>query len=216
MTATLVTRVARYRENGGMTLEELLDVKQRTTPPEPPPPGVRLNLGSGIDKKEGWIDVDANPEFAPDVCADAVAHVASLDDSSVDEIYAGHFVEHLDRDVAERFLAACRRVLKPQGRIGVVVPDTGAIMRRYVEEGLDLDDLCHLFLYSTVQETHHKWSYDLTTLRRLLERAGFVVGGEIDRFDDPRLHAGAWWQCGLDGVKPRPSPLRRVFHRRPR
>jgi hypothetical protein len=92
--------------------------------------------------------------------------------------------------------------LKPEGRHGVDVPDTRAIMQRYVEEDLDLDDLGHLFLYSTVQESHHKWSYDVKTLARLLERAGFRAAGEIDRFDDPRLHAGAWWQCGLDGVKP--------------
>jgi predicted SAM-dependent methyltransferase len=183
-------------------LEDLLDVQPRVGSADRPTSGIWLNLGSGMDKKPGWVNVDADPVQAPDVCADALTYLAGVADDSVDEIYAGHFLEHLERDAAGRFLAECLRVLKPGGRLGVVVPDTRAIMQSYLEDGRDLDDLCRAFLYSTIQESQHKWSYDLDTLRRLLEQTGFVTGDEIHRFEDPRLHAGAWWQCGLDAVKP--------------
>lgn len=209
-TATLAVR---DNERVDVHLHELLDVQPRTAPAQPPAPGVRLNLGSGIDRKEGWVNVDADPGLSPDVCEDAVAYVERQQSGSADEIYLGHFLEHLEHDAGARLLAECFRVLKVGGRIGVVVPDTRAIMERYVAEDLDLDDLCRLWLYSTVQETWHKWSYDLPTLRRAVARAGFDVTGEIDRFADPRLQAGAWWQCGVDCVKRPKRLLDRVLRR---
>lgn len=66
----------------------------------------------------------------------------------------------------------------------------------------DLDEVCTLFLYSTAQASPHRWSYDLFTLRRALERAGFVVDAQIDRWRDPRLGTGQWYQMGLDCHKP--------------
>lgn len=125
----------------------------------------------------------------------------SLDSDSVAEVYAGHFLEHFERPDGVRLLMCIRRVLRPGGIVGVVVPDTKELLRHYFFEGRDLDDICEGFLYSTIQPSRHKWSYDLTTLRRLLEEAGFRVTDEIDRYDDPRLNSGAWFQCGLEGVK---------------
>jgi hypothetical protein len=106
-------------------------------------------------------------------------------------------------------------VLVPGGRLGVVVPDTREIMRRWlagdpttfempvgrVSRVDDLDDVCALFLYSTIQPSRHRWSYDAGTLARALERVGLRPTDEIDRHADPRLAAGAWFQVGLDAVK---------------
>ena len=195
-------------------LEELLDARPAFRS-GPPGVGTHLNLGCGNDRKPGWVNVDLDARHEPDVCDDSLAYVASLDEGSVDEIYAGHFLEHLTYDEGERFLEGCLRVLKPGGTIGIVVPDTRAIVSRYLRDGLDLDEICAAFLYSTVQDSHHQWSYDLHTLGRALTRSGFELGAEIDRFDDPRLAAGAWWQCGIDGIKPSTrSTRRRRFLRR--
>ena len=123
-------------------------------------------------------------------------------------MYAGHFLEHFEYDLhqwqtseAHTLLAAIHHALKPGGIVGIIVPDTREVLRGYLFEGRDLDDICAGFLYSTIQPSRHKWSWDLATLRRALERAGFAVTDEIDRYDDPRLAAGAWFQCGLEAVK---------------
>lgn len=170
---------------------------------------VRINLGSGPDRKPGWINVDNGVDDdiwterprGDVVEAECFDYLASLDDASADEVYAGHFLEHWDYEEGQRLLREIHRVLKPCGIVGIVVPDTKEVLRQYFFEGRDLDDLCEGFLYSTIQPSRHKWSYDLTTLRRALERAGFTVTDEIDRYGDPRLAAGAWFQCGLEGVK---------------
>ncbi len=177
---------------------------------------LRLNIGSGDlpMRMTGWINIDESPLSGVDI----VKRVPPIpaEDESVAEIYAGHFFEHLDFGTGAIFLEECYRVLVPGGRVGILVPDMAECFRRYVADEpapmqfpagtyRDLRDLDHLnaaIIFSTAQVSHHRWSYDLVTLRRALERAGFEVGAEIDRFRDPRVAVGAWYQCGLDAFKP--------------
>ncbi len=177
---------------------------------------VRVNCGSGgynLPKKDGWINIDA----LPNVGADLVTSVPPLPFSrgEVDEVYAGHFLEHLMPDEARAFLDECHRVLTYGGTLALLVPDTHAIMARYLtgasaivewpggtfRDMRDLDEIAYMFLYSYGQESHHCWSYDLRTLTRLVESSGFRVLGEIDRFNDHRVAVGAWYQVGVEAVK---------------
>ena len=154
-----------------------------------------------------------------DVIADATA--LSFADGAFEEIYAGHFLEHLEPADADRFLAACLSLLKPGGRIGVVVPDMRAVLKRYTDgpalsvefipnsvtgrvwvKTSDLDDVCSGFIYSTLQESPHKWCYDEATLARRMQKAGFGELEPINRWFDPHIPVGAWYQCGFYGRKP--------------
>jgi predicted SAM-dependent methyltransferase len=177
---------------------------------------VRLNIGCGDYRMRevGWVNVDA----AEDSQADLKLSVPPLPwaSESVSEIYAGHFLEHLDRPVAAEFLMESWRVLRPGGVLGVMVPDTREVMRRYVlrEDARmefpngnhldlrDLDNLCAALLFSTLQPSHHRWAWDAETLGRALRYAGFDIVGEIDRYSDPRVAVGAWYQLGLEARKP--------------
>ncbi len=51
---------------------------------------------------------------------------------SVDVVYHSHLLEHLDRDVAEKFLIEAKRVLKPGGIHRIVVPDFRKACRAYI------------------------------------------------------------------------------------
>jgi hypothetical protein len=66
----------------------------------------------------------------------------------------------------------------------------------------DLDEVCAMFLYSPVQESPHRWSYDRETLARAMAPAGFRGFKEIDRYRDPRLGSPQWFQVGIQAVKP--------------
>lgn len=173
----------------------------------------RLNVGCGEYAFAGWTNLDSSP----DLYAEVHAEVPPLpyEDETLDHIYAGHFLEHLDYSDATLFLSECYRCLTPGGRLGVVVPDTREIMQRWLGNAIDrvegppnawhpvndLDSVCRLFLYSDIQESGHLWSWELATLGRAMAAAGFVDLAEIDRYDDPRIMFGAWYQCGIDGWK---------------
>lgn len=173
----------------------------------------RLNVGAGRYPLLYWTNLDADASAFADIYQSVPP--IPYGDGQLDEIYAGHFLEHLSHEDARAFLVECRRCLVPGGKLGIVVPDTREVMTRWLRGDLDcieypqgvwnavadLDAVCRLFLYSTVQASPHLWSYDLGTLRRLLESSGFTVTGEIDRFRDPRLGSGQWYQCGLDAVR---------------
>lgn len=175
---------------------------------------LRLNIGCGRHPLIEFTNIDSAADMPADFCA--TVPPLPYGDESVNEIFAGHYLEHLTQIEASAFLGECYRCLKTGAKLGLVVPDTREVMRRFLDPTSyariefptsvwhdlhDLDEVCALFLYSTAQDSHHQWSYDLTSLRRLLERHGFKVTGEINRWLDPRISVGGWYQCGLDAVK---------------
>jgi SAM-dependent methyltransferase len=180
----------------------------------------RLCLGSGaypLPRSEGWENWDADPETP----ADRHYYVPPVPapDASVEEVYMGHLLEHFEPEEADALLRECYRVLVPGGRLGVVVPDTQTVLSRYLQQlhdvvevpaGVywnldDLDSVCSVFLYSTIQPSRHRWAYDGSTLRRTLVRNGFRLGAPIPK-DDPRLSVPSWWDLGVDVYKPDGAP----------
>lgn len=175
----------------------------------------RVCVGSGDFPLEYFLNIDED-ESKP---AQIHAHVPPLpfEDASLDLVWGCHFLEHLERTEAIEFVQEAYRVLVPGGHIGIVVPDTREIMHRCLEGEIDavqlgdqvyydiadLDSVCALFLYGVTQRSPHRWSYDHTTLRRLLAFVGFGEFMELDRYRDPRIYVGAWYQFGLEGAKPK-------------
>lgn len=178
---------------------------------------LRLNIGCGLFPMLYFTNLDSDPSTPADIHRDALEYLAECVTGDYDEIYAGHFLEHLEKPDALTFLAECYRVLSPGGKLGIVVPDTREIVKRYLNQSNDaveiprgtfwnishLDTLCSLFFYSIVQETPHKWSWDINTLAEAMRGAGFENLTVIDRWRDPRLGSPAWFQTGLDGYKPK-------------
>jgi len=175
----------------------------------------RWNIGSGEYPLLYFINLDADPTVRADI--HATVPPIPADDGALAYIWACHFLEHLDRDGGREFLRECFRVLEPGGRCGIVVPDTREIMTRWLAGTIDaveypprvwhsmadLDEVCALFLYCDIQDSRHQWSYDRETLGRAMGRAGFVELKEIDRYRYPLIAQGAWYQVGIEGVKPK-------------
>ncbi|MBI2465049.1 methyltransferase domain-containing protein [Candidatus Shapirobacteria bacterium] len=130
---------------------------------------VRINLGSGPDGVQGWINYDWGwlPFLAKiPLLRRLLVSLGILDKSyqrdwrevvlhdlrkgiplmanSVDWIYSSNFLEHLEKYEAEELLKECLRVLKQNGKIRLVVPDLKKIMDKYLKNG-DADVFCREF-----------------------------------------------------------------------
>lgn len=112
----------------------------------------------------------------------------------VDLIFHTHFLEHLTYEEGLRFLRECRRVIRPDGYMRIVVPDASYLNRCYAQamgitqpdsgKYLPITDFDHVNegcakaltaagkLWSLLGEGH-KAFYDLDTLSAMLEQAGW-------------------------------------------
>lgn len=79
----------------------------------------RLNLGSGHQQISGWLGVDCDEAFSPDVLANV--EELPFEDNSIEAIYASHVLEHVE--YGSKALQEWLRVLEPGGRLWVAVPD---------------------------------------------------------------------------------------------
>jgi SAM-dependent methyltransferase len=84
----------------------------------------RLNIGCGMKKLSGWINVDYNPRFNPDVVWD-IMKKGPFRDNDVDYIYCDNVLEHLSD-----FVPAMRqfyRILKPGGKLKIISPHFSSV-----------------------------------------------------------------------------------------
>lgn len=83
---------------------------------------IKLDLGCGPHKREGFTGVDIRAFDGVDVVLDIGRKRWPWKDSSVDEAHASHFIEHLDTGERIHFVNELYRVLKPGGKCSVIVP----------------------------------------------------------------------------------------------
>jgi SAM-dependent methyltransferase len=181
--------------------------------PDAPTP-LQLNLGCGPDvQKTGWTDIDGSWNLRVQsswwgrMLAGYIArrsgfrwplHVKWLDiteglpfsSGTVDAVYASHVLEHLYRHDALRLLKECKRVLKPNGVIRLVLPDLRSMTADYLHddradaairfnEALLMREqnappgLLNKLKRSWADHHSHKFMYDAPLLIRDLKQAGF-------------------------------------------
>lgn len=82
---------------------------------------IKLNLGCGLKKIIGWVNVDAYESCKPDLVWDLNKTPFPWKDNSVDEIYMSHILEHIENWWPA--FTECARILKPGGTLEIRVPD---------------------------------------------------------------------------------------------
>jgi SAM-dependent methyltransferase len=80
---------------------------------------MRLNLGSGLNYLEGYINCDWSKEVNPDIVMD-LNKKFPFKDNSIDEILLSHTLEHFHEPLL--ILKECYRVLKDKGIVEIYVP----------------------------------------------------------------------------------------------
>lgn len=124
---------------------------------------IKLNLGSGMRPKKGYINCDLYANA--DIKFDCNVFPYPFKDNSVDEIFAHAIFEHLD-DVS-LVLKECYRILKPKGI-------------------LIIESFPHMSSVDRHEDITHKWACTTRTFRRLVKGEWKVLGMKYD----PNFYTG--------------------------
>ncbi|MDX8531110.1 methyltransferase domain-containing protein [Mesorhizobium sp. VK25A] len=134
---------------------------------------LRLNLGCGHIALPNYINVDSRDLPGVDVVADVGA--LPFEESSVDEIFSAHLIEHFPLETMRRqLLPYWRSRLRPGGAFKVVTPDAAAMVQATAAGTMSFDDFREV-TYGA-QDYDGDYHFNLFTpesLRALLHEAGF-------------------------------------------
>ena len=82
---------------------------------------IKLNLGSGNEYKVGWVNIDINPKWKPDILCDIEDRIP-LEDNSVDFVLIQHVLEHVHPEKFRFVMGEIHRVCKNGARIVIYAP----------------------------------------------------------------------------------------------
>lgn len=175
---------------------------------------IYLNIGCGYSAPEGWVNIDASPtarleklpmiggrlgrlsgnsvRFPPQVRYGNLVRGLLFPPNSVEAVYASHVLEHIALDDMRVSLANVFTMLRPGGRLRLIVPDLRERARRYLDrEGdpnaaIEFMESCYLgmkqrprgivgHIRSAIGNSAHLWMWDEAAMRRELEQSGFVA-----------------------------------------
>lgn len=133
---------------------------------------MRLNLGCGSKKVEGFTGVDIKH-------ADIVADIRHLPftDESADEIMAIHVAEHLYVHEIIPTIAEWRRVLKTGGTMALELPCLDKVLWHFQNGSPENFTLWPLYgdpnTHKDGEPALHKWCWSVEHFRKVLKAAGF-------------------------------------------
>lgn len=83
---------------------------------------VSIDLGCGMRKRDGYIGIDHKAYEGVDIVLDLRNAKLPYEDNSVDNVFASHFLEHLDFEQVIHLMNEIYRVLKVGQVFEIVVP----------------------------------------------------------------------------------------------
>ncbi|MAG26991.1 methyltransferase [Candidatus Pacearchaeota archaeon] len=133
----------------------------------------KLHLGCGLKIIKGFVNIDLRP-VDKNVHVDNVATLETIQDNSVDLIYACHVLEHFGRHEIHDVLQCWYNKLKIGGVLRLSVPDLRKVASLYSGGAYSLDKM-YGFLYGGQNHDfdYHKMGFDTETLRESLWKVGF-------------------------------------------
>lgn len=135
---------------------------------------IRLHLGCGHHLKHGYINVDQYTS-APGIIQMDIFNLP-FENNSIDEIFTEHMLEHLGKFQVPLSLKEWARVLKPNGKLVMNLPNLEWCMQQWLATAEDQRwgwQLDTIFGLQTHPGEFHKTGFTEQRLQQLLRVAGF-------------------------------------------
>lgn len=156
---------------------------------------VRFDMGSGQDRREGYISVD---KHHPNASIHQDITELKIPENSTDEIFASHIIEHIPQHLIVNILKGWYSALKSGGKLILEQPNLEALCEDFANTHDDKERyLLTLCIYGAAitnpkdevagTETPHVWGYYPKVLNDILQDVGFK---HIEMMDGQGLHPG--------------------------
>lgn len=103
---------------------------------------MKLHIG-GESKKEGWSILNIQQKPGVDFIGD-INDLSQFNDSSCSEVYASHVVEHVKQNQIISTFKGIYRILIPDGKFYVSVPNMDILCQLYLDRNLDFNQRWHV------------------------------------------------------------------------
>lgn len=174
----------------------------------------KLEIGPGRKRlDDDWITLDCRRRHHVDIVWDITNLPIPMESQSFDLIYMSHVLEHIPWTQTVDVLKDLHRILRPEGRLEVWVPDLEKLVQAYIDPDLISKDGWYkynpqkdptrwfngrLFTYGETCGNWHRAAFDRHYLNRCLLSAGY---SDTDTLDKPRGYDHGWINLGMVAVK---------------
>ena len=149
--------------------------------------GLKLHLGCGDYWQEGALNIDISVYGGTDMIWDLREGIP-LQDAVVEIIEMYEVVEHFSPREIANLLDECYRVLIPDGKIRVSVPDMDKVIEHYLQDKHKTIE----WIYWYEEHANHKDGYTKEKIQKLFEDHRFLAvtveqGFLPERPEEPKL-----------------------------
>ena len=136
---------------------------------------MKLNIGCGSNKIDGYVNIDTEESCKPDLLHDLMEAPLPYEDGTVEEILFFHCIEHIRKCLHETVLNEFRRVLAPNGKLYISYPNFWECAQRWKNNTNGEKKFWEATLYGRqlYDADYHVAAMDPTELHDLLGRLGF-------------------------------------------
>lgn len=138
---------------------------------------VRLHVGSGDKRLEGWTNIDLKPLPGVDVVADVTQ---GLDFENAEAVFAEHFLEHLAVEDALSFLRESHRVLRDDGWLRLSTPNLDWVWLTHYEVSAEAPS--KRLMAMRLNRAFHGWGHRFVWNREMLTEALTACGFDAIRW----------------------------------
>ena len=146
---------------------------------------MKLHIG-GKEIKENWKILNIQKKEGVDFIGD-ISDLSQFENSSVDEIYASHVVEHVNQKNIKKTLIGIHRILKPNGKFYVSVPDMEILCRIFIDDKAPPKVKFHvmrmMFGGQIDDYDFHYFGWNFQFMREFLIGAGFKKVERVKSFE---------------------------------
>lgn len=137
---------------------------------------MKLNLGCGTEKLEGYINIDVEPTCKPDLIFNFLAPPLPYEAGSVESIVMFHTIEHVRKTYHLRLLQECYRLLEPKGQLIISFPEFLRCVENWKSNKYGIRDKWEqtIFGRQLYPSDYHVSLMDSSEFTHTLDTIGFV------------------------------------------